>query len=143
MPPIYLLRASMRPTHVVAIHRLSRQRRRPSPLRCAPLQPFEQHRQLRRRQHHCAVFRHGPREAALLQPLGEQAETLPIPVQNFGEVASAKFCTDRKSTRLNSSHQIISYAVFCLKKKKELNTIRYAWSHTKYDHHITATKTLP
>src|SRR5712671_7665134 len=29
---------------------------------------------------------------------------------------------DRKSTRLNSSHQIISYAVFCLKKKK--NTIK-------------------
>src|SRR5438552_10964712 len=28
------------------------------------------------------------------------------------------FRTDRKSTRLNSSHQIISYAVFCLKKKK-------------------------
>src|SRR5258708_9078120 len=31
---------------------------------------------------------------------------------------------DRKSTRLNSSHQIISYAVFCLKKKK----IRYCYS---------------
>ena len=30
--------------------------------------------------------------------------------------------TDRKSTRLNSSHQIISYAVFCLKKKKKHNT---------------------
>src|SRR5258708_20527376 len=29
--------------------------------------------------------------------------------------------TDRKSTRLNSSHQIISYAVFCLKKKKKHN----------------------
>src|SRR5207244_13651717 len=28
---------------------------------------------------------------------------------------------DRKSTRLNSSHQIISYAVFCLKKKKNTN----------------------
>src|SRR5258708_16801343 len=28
--------------------------------------------------------------------------------------------SDRKSTRLNSSHQIISYAVFCLKKKKEM-----------------------
>src|SRR5947208_12011271 len=28
---------------------------------------------------------------------------------------------DRKSTRLNSSHQIISYAVFCLKKKKAQN----------------------
>src|SRR5258708_21829535 len=29
---------------------------------------------------------------------------------------------DRKSTRLNSSHQIISYAVFCLKKKKQIQT---------------------
>src|SRR5947208_11469076 len=29
---------------------------------------------------------------------------------------------DRKSTRLNSSHQIISYAVFCLKKKKYSQT---------------------
>src|SRR5947209_20571927 len=28
------------------------------------------------------------------------------------------FCEDRKSTRLNSSHANISYAVFCLKKKK-------------------------
>src|SRR5258708_25153185 len=28
---------------------------------------------------------------------------------------------DRKSTRLNSSHQIISYAVFCLKKKKPVS----------------------
>src|SRR5947208_4240223 len=30
------------------------------------------------------------------------------------------FYGDRKSTRLNSSHQIISYAVFCLKKNKEI-----------------------
>src|SRR5258708_10734224 len=30
---------------------------------------------------------------------------------------------DRKSTRLNSSHQIISYAVFCLKKKKKPHVI--------------------
>src|SRR5258708_16356115 len=30
---------------------------------------------------------------------------------------------DRKSTRLNSSHQIISYAVFCLKKKKNKNEL--------------------
>src|SRR5256885_7366796 len=29
---------------------------------------------------------------------------------------------DRKSTRLNSSHLVISYAVFCLKKKKNNNT---------------------
>src|SRR2546430_12732896 len=30
-------------------------------------------------------------------------------------------CSDRKSTRLNSSHSQISYAVFCLKKKKSKN----------------------
>src|SRR5438552_11965101 len=33
---------------------------------------------------------------------------------------SRKQRRDRKSTRLNSSHQIISYAVFCLKKKKKM-----------------------
>src|SRR5258708_28277231 len=34
--------------------------------------------------------------------------------------------TDRKSTRLNSSHQIISYAVFCLKKKTtDIRTLRH------------------
>src|SRR5258708_10920984 len=32
-------------------------------------------------------------------------------------VGKSTFGRDRKSTRLNSSHQIISYAVFCLKKK--------------------------
>src|SRR3989449_6464978 len=32
---------------------------------------------------------------------------------------------DRKSTRLNSSHGYISYAVFCLKKKKKYKTIEY------------------
>src|SRR2546427_3655897 len=32
---------------------------------------------------------------------------------------------DRKSTRLNSSHSQISYAVFCLKKKKKNNETRY------------------
>src|SRR6266571_3310075 len=31
---------------------------------------------------------------------------------------AARICRDRKSTRLNSSHMSISYAVFCLKKKK-------------------------
>src|SRR5256885_13288371 len=30
---------------------------------------------------------------------------------------------DRKSTRLNSSHLVISYAVFCLKKKKQISAI--------------------
>src|SRR2546429_7295499 len=35
------------------------------------------------------------------------------------ELAHALAGTDRKSTRLNSSHGYISYAVFCLKKKKK------------------------
>src|SRR5258708_16247177 len=36
-------------------------------------------------------------------------------------IARAIYLSDRKSTRLNSSHQIISYAVFCLKKKKRVS----------------------
>src|SRR5574341_1816585 len=36
-----------------------------------------------------------------------------------GEDHIANSNADRKSTRLNSSHQLISYAVFCLKKKKK------------------------
>src|SRR5256885_12198296 len=36
---------------------------------------------------------------------------------------------DRKSTRLNSSHLVISYAVFCLKKKKEFSKLRTDTSH--------------
>src|SRR5690242_21619986 len=38
------------------------------------------------------------------------------------EVPGACVHLDRKSTRLNSSHMSISYAVFCLKKKKNKNT---------------------
>src|ERR1039458_10691931 len=37
-----------------------------------------------------------------------------------------RWCTDRKSTRLNSSHLGISYAVFCLKKKKTIKTQKCA-----------------
>src|SRR2546422_4190839 len=37
--------------------------------------------------------------------------------------------TDRKSTRLNSSHGYISYAVFCLKKKKTTGTKRPVTAH--------------
>src|SRR2546430_13672047 len=40
---------------------------------------------------------------------------------------------DRKSTRLNSSHSQISYAVFCLKKK---NKIKSNQSHTSLQYHI-------
>src|SRR5207244_13429347 len=40
------------------------------------------------------------------------------------DVLSVPAMRDRKSTRLNSSHQIISYAVFCLKKKKKKKIIK-------------------
>src|SRR5256885_12558989 len=40
---------------------------------------------------------------------------------------------DRKSTRLNSSHLVISYAVFCLKKKKTQNTL-HAMNHKAYSY---------
>src|SRR5258708_21397405 len=43
----------------------------------------------------------------------EAADTCEAP-----DAAAAAAASDRKGTRLNSSHQIISYAVFCLKKKK-------------------------
>src|SRR5438034_6793655 len=36
--------------------------------------------------------------------------------------AQSRLNPDRKSTRLNSSHTVISYAVFCLKKKKKKST---------------------
>src|SRR2546430_8618916 len=44
-------------------------------------------------------------------------------LSNAGSPYPLVFREDRKSTRLNSSHSQISYAVFCLKKKKQLNSI--------------------
>src|SRR5688500_19955819 len=49
---------------------------------------------------------------ALNRPEGERR----LQHENPGEECRA---ADRKSTRLNSSHLVISYAVFCLKKKKQ------------------------
>src|SRR5256885_7886195 len=40
----------------------------------------------------------------------------------FNALAWLAFPRDRKSTRLNSSHLVISYAVFCLKKKKNIRS---------------------
>src|SRR5256885_5341485 len=40
--------------------------------------------------------------------------------RKFQEWSAPRRAQDRKSTRLNSSHLVISYAVFCLKKKKFL-----------------------
>src|SRR5256885_5143241 len=49
----------------------------------------------------------------------QQGDELHARLHQFGGAAQqAAFHTDRKSTRLNSSHLVISYAVFCLKKKQ-------------------------
>src|SRR2546430_11544579 len=52
--------------------------------------------------------------------LGKNA-TIEIETQGGGRRFIDGIVTDRKSTRLNSSHSQISYAVFCLKKKKDGN----------------------
>src|SRR5712671_3973952 len=51
--------------------------------------------------------------------LEEGLATGEVLVREQGSEGLARSREDRKSTRLNSSHQIISYAVFCLKKKKK------------------------
>src|SRR3712207_4839511 len=47
---------------------------------------------------------------------------------SLGLLRSPKYYLDRKSTRLNSSHANISYAVFCLKKKKNKPAISHSTS---------------
>src|SRR2546429_1196561 len=66
----------------------------------------------------------GPRCAAELD-----VDVVPAP-QLSHDVAE-----DRKSTRLNSSHGYISYAVFCLKKKKKTDNVS-ATTHTKRARHV-------
>src|SRR5947207_9681544 len=46
---------------------------------------------------------------------------------------------DRKSTRLNSSHTVISYAVFCLKKKKKNTLHVVSVQITIYEHYQSCT----
>src|SRR5436309_6995134 len=56
----------------------------------------------------------------------------------FSHATSRRSALDRKSTRLNSSHVKISYAVFCLKKKKKkkiIKTEKYIYLRkVKYDY---------
>src|SRR5256885_7181339 len=57
-------------------------------------------------------------------------------------VCSNNFIRDRKSTRLNSSHLVISYAVFCLKKKKVTRTGKYTrFTSTHHTDMLTAKNT--
>src|SRR5437870_11458678 len=47
-----------------------------------------------------------------------------IPGRQTAGAGHCRRCSDRKSTRLNSSHVAISYAVFCLKKKKKRHSTK-------------------
>src|SRR5438034_3626426 len=62
------------------------------------------------------IVQKGPNTAALLNELRELVAS---------SIARRKTAGDRKSTRLNSSHTVISYAVFCLKKKKQCADERF------------------
>src|SRR3712207_8567357 len=68
----------------------------------------------------------GVEVAQLLARIGEEAllphHALGVEGPSFDEVRGAH--RDRKSTRLNSSHANISYAVFCLKKKQSTRSLR-------------------
>src|SRR5688500_19534362 len=69
------------------------------------------------------LFRSTAPIAELLQrlPPGEVMARVLAPVWTTRHGAQSD-SIDRKSTRLNSSHLVISYAVFCLKKKKIMET---------------------
>src|SRR2546421_6396856 len=71
------------------------------------------------------LFRSRARGAPAAGAGGGQPRDLPPGpgVQRAARVfPGGRHCGDRKSTRLNSSHDQISYAVFCLKKKKKEQT---------------------
>src|SRR5207249_6245483 len=62
----------------------------------------------------------GPLDAVVMAPLADPAHQRTSPLVEISEAQWRAQCEaplDRKSTRLNSSHVSISYAVFCLKKK--------------------------
>src|SRR3712207_7265532 len=61
----------------------------------------------------------------IFAPLGMTDTAFHVPVDKLDRLPTAYWTNveaDRKSTRLNSSHANISYAVFCLKKKKQSRT---------------------
>src|SRR2546426_5344678 len=73
------------------------------------------------------LFRSRIRLARFLSPGIAEDDT---PDKSTGRKAAPyRRKVDRKSTRLNSSHLVISYAVFCLKKKKKRNNVRLSRSN--------------
>src|SRR5258708_24369904 len=75
-------------------------------------------------------YRSGSFASEALQKGVVRRELLKPLQQHLHRVHVERRLLDRKSTRLNSSHQIISYAVFCLKKKKKRKPITEATQQT-------------
>src|SRR5437870_8401563 len=73
----------------------------------------------------------------LLRLLAESHRNLTVVGDDDQSIFAWRGGTDRKSTRLNSSHVAISYAVFCLKKKKKKTThpIHYDKTRKSDKHH--------
>src|SRR5438552_7005368 len=72
--------------------------------------------------------------SAVVQRVSQAAVT--VDQRAVAAIGEPGLLVDRKSTRLNSSHQIISYAVFCLKKKKKLTSLKMQrLSRTEEDEH--------
>src|SRR5256885_11159764 len=61
-----------------------------------------------------------PENLAALRKRFPSVDVVPVSAATGEGINDLKGKLDRKSTRLNSSHLVISYAVFCLKKKKTL-----------------------
>src|SRR2546422_2924265 len=64
-------------------------------------------------------------------PPGPRRESPPARSAGFRGTSARGSFQDRKSTRLNSSHGYISYAVFCLKKKKTTEHMSFQRSRTE------------
>src|SRR5437762_8132394 len=57
--------------------------------------------------------------------------TFGVGESTIGERLGELMARDRKSTRLNSSHRCMSYAVFCLKKKSRMSSARQGFSRNR------------
>src|SRR5437764_9659558 len=67
----------------------------------------------------------------------KRAALVAVAIERYQSGPAGKPPEDRKSTRLNSSHRCISYAVFCLKKKKKTQNKS---NHTAPTKHIAKTR---
>src|SRR5256886_11323507 len=100
---------------------------------------FRSRERARRTRHYHSALRipHSALLGALMvlrAPLPTAGQTLPPLPDTTGFGVHVLALADRKSTRLNSSHSQISYAVFCLKDKtgpfKEIHPVLFCWTES-------------